>query len=455
MLSTTEPVAQVTGQSSAMNSSSHLEAKSTPSSSAQPAQRGSAEPKGRPGTVASCAWMSYPLRVRTVMLPTTKALACIALCALISCRSTTTIAADDLDAAIAATRASKQFVLVDWGASWCGPCRRMEETSWSNPRVRSWIDAHAVFARLDRDRLEARANAALIRALPTVIAYRDGVEFDRISGYRDADDLLAWLEALARGETNLALLSDRAGVSLNDSNTRHRLARELARIGKLDEAARAYVELWPKRGDADDPLAVRLPDEMRSLALQNEPARAAFEALRAPLVAHLFGTARAAAAVDAAHEQDWDAWLTLAYVLDDRHALVAWFEDAFDSSFAPLTNPRPRAALVLAHRDALWRALASEGRYARLVQLVEVSTPVVVFAENRAQITDFERASFDETTLTSMRRERTREVALLRAGCLALARTRDADAIERALLAHDESDEARAALVEAVGATHH
>jgi len=61
MLSTTEPVAQVTGQSSAMNSSSHLEAKSTPSSSAQPAQRGSAEPKGRPGTVASCAWMAYPL----------------------------------------------------------------------------------------------------------------------------------------------------------------------------------------------------------------------------------------------------------------------------------------------------------------------------------------------------------------------------------------------------------
>ena len=101
----------------------------------------------------------------------------------------------ELSLAEAKAKAVEQdkILLVDATADWCQPCQVMERTTWVDPEVISWIKLNAIAIQVDVDRQREVAKELDIQAMPTIIVFKDGREFDRIIGYHDAAELLAWL----------------------------------------------------------------------------------------------------------------------------------------------------------------------------------------------------------------------------------------------------------------------
>lgn len=69
-------------------------------------------------------------------------------------------------------------IFIKFSASWCGPCRRIEEP-FSNLAI---INKTSHFYKVDVDDSPAISNHFQIKALPTIVAVRNGVDMDRVEG---------------------------------------------------------------------------------------------------------------------------------------------------------------------------------------------------------------------------------------------------------------------------------
>lgn len=96
----------------------------------------------------------------------------------------------------AATSTKGRFVLVDFSASWCGPCRMLHPVLEQLAGELAGWD----FYEIDVDEAGTEANSLGIRSVPTVIVFSGGREIDRLIGFRDKTQLKSKLEEMAAGQ---------------------------------------------------------------------------------------------------------------------------------------------------------------------------------------------------------------------------------------------------------------
>ena len=78
-------------------------------------------------------------------------------------------------------------VLVDFHATWCGPCKIMSPTIES---IGKELSGQARVLKIDVDKNEAVANLYRIQSVPTLIIFKKGEIVWRISGVMDKNALM-------------------------------------------------------------------------------------------------------------------------------------------------------------------------------------------------------------------------------------------------------------------------
>lgn len=87
---------------------------------------------------------------------------------------------------------SQKLILVDFWASWCGPCRMLSPTIDALSEEYEQIDV----GKVNVDEQGALAALFGIVSIPTVIIFKDGREAKRMIGVHDADDYRDEIERL-------------------------------------------------------------------------------------------------------------------------------------------------------------------------------------------------------------------------------------------------------------------
>jgi thioredoxin-like negative regulator of GroEL len=141
----------------------------------------------------------------------------------------------DYQAARAEAQQTGLPLMIDISAEWCGPCKRLDATTFRDPRVVKLLNERFIPVKLDGDKHEQLVQSMGVDAFPTMIlAGPDGVIRKALTGFQDANTFLGHLKQVAPAAAANAPVPD----ALAQRRTQ---AASLLAQAKLDYQARLDV----------------------------------------------------------------------------------------------------------------------------------------------------------------------------------------------------------------------
>lgn len=90
------------------------------------------------------------------------------------------------------TQVKHGVVLVDFHASWCGPCRTLAPVL---EQVAKDLTGKASIGKVDIDTEQKTAGRFQITSVPTMILFKNGKEVGRLVGLRSANDVKNFIQS--------------------------------------------------------------------------------------------------------------------------------------------------------------------------------------------------------------------------------------------------------------------
>jgi putative thioredoxin len=252
-------------------------------------------------------------------------------------------------------------VLVDFWATWCGPCRTLGPIL---EKLETDYKGRFILAKVDSDKERELSQAFGVRSIPTVILMKGGQPVDGFVGALPEGQIRKFLDKHVPAESELASEEDQdeAGALLAEGDQAGALEkfREAIAIDPSNDAARfEYVRLLIDAGKRDDAQRALEPVQDK---ISGHVTDQRFVALDHYLKAHEAAASarseeelRAAAAAD---PRNFDAWLALARRLWVRREPAA----AMD------------ALLEIIRRNRDWNEAIARRTYIAILELLTLRT---------------------------------------------------------------------------------
>jgi thiol-disulfide isomerase/thioredoxin len=101
----------------------------------------------------------------------------------------------ELATALAQARTHNRKLLIDFEATWCGPCKTMDDWIWTDAEVAALLTAGFVGVKIDGDLHKDLADKFKVAGYPTMIVLNpNGTEAHRFTGYLNSADALTFLK---------------------------------------------------------------------------------------------------------------------------------------------------------------------------------------------------------------------------------------------------------------------